>query len=392
MAAIENFDLRWDALSQSIDNAEYRVPEDTAPRVVDFLSGPAAGVLWTQLNVQKIRDLHRLIGAEGPRTTKLVMVPAIDLVIRNLYLDRPRADREDVENNNDPVHQFLDGFQPPPHPVAAPPRPIIPMVVVPPAVAPVVQPVAPPRPVVPPAIPQVIPPVAGGHGNLPSAARDLPRIVLAGGVHRAPIQRAARVPIDLSAGADDDPIEIDGDSDDNNDVTQTSTSSTTSADLGEIALRTLNSMNITCVDWMTTTDRERPWRVARNQHEAMNIARIFDLIGVRSNHFIKSAMLKRIIALQHFDSTGNVNVLDVVQGSSTELLPIRFLNGIYTQLQRRTQSQSRADRSSSSSSSSQQGSGGRRRQHPQQRSSTYSQPPAKKHRGPPPAGGSAGSQ
>jgi hypothetical protein len=382
MAVVENFDLRWDALSQSIDNAGYRIPEDTAPRVIDFLSDSATGVLWTQLNAQKIRDLHRLIGAEGPRTTKTIMIPAIDLVIRSFQLERPHLERGSpmLVADNDPAYQFLEGLQP----------------LLPPAVAPVLQPAIPLQPVIRPvAPPPVVPPpvIANANGLPPPAARDLPRILLSGGVHRAPVQRAARAPIDLSASVDDDPIEVDGDSDENHDIGVSTTSTTTSTDLGTIALRTLNNLNMSCVEWITVTDRERPWRVARNQHEAMNIARVFDLIGIRSNNFIKATMLKRIIALQHFDSTGNVNVLDVVQGSTTELLPTRFLNAIYTQLQRRTQSQSR---SSTSSSSSQSGSNGRHRQHGKQKppanSGSSSQPPSKKHRGPPSSGGSAGSQ
>ena len=183
-----------------------------------------------------------------------------------------------------------------------------------------------------------------------AAARDLPRVSVADtGVRSqslAPIAGAPGVPTRVRGELSSDPIELDDGSDDDGkeeDVNARPRTQEAVQDLGAVALQALMDLNMTASEWLRMTDRERPWKTARNHHEAVNIVRIFDQIGLRSNNFIRSLMLKRIIALQHFDQTGNVNVLDVVQGSPVELLPQKMINAIYTQLQRRTQSQADND-------------------------------------------------
>jgi hypothetical protein len=227
-----------------------------------------------------------------------------------------------------------------------------------------------------------------------AAARDLPRVSVAGTGVRSPNRIHASVlppaAVHITGGLVSDPIEV-GDNSSDEDVPVVLP---VGQDIGVLALGNLTNLNMTATEWLTMTDRERPWKTARNHHEAVNIVRIFDQIGLRSNDFIRSLMLKRIIALQHFDATGNVNVLDVVQGSAVELLPQRVINSIYTQLQRRTQSQARTSTSTGDSGRRNNNNNKRNRSSSgsQQSSQSSTSSSNKKFRGPPPSGGAAASQ
>jgi hypothetical protein len=227
------------------------------------------------------------------------------------------------------------------------------------------------------------------------SARDLPRLALGGSARPQSTVKTTTSTSSTTRTAGEDPNDIIDITDDSADETseERSDERAVSQDLGSVALRSLRNLRITAVEWLTMTERERPWRTARNQHEAINIARVFDQIGVRSHDFVRALMLKRIIALQHFDATGNVTVLDVVQGSVNELLPTRLTNAIYTQLQRRTQSQTQSQsRGRSSSYSSSNGDNNSRRSNKRSRGPSGPYNPSKKPRGPPPSGGAAAAQ
>jgi len=379
----ESFDDRWDAFAQRIDNARHPVPTATAPLVLEFLSERVADVLWTQMDAKRIKLLHRLIGAAGPSTrSKRQLIMDIDKVITaarqgDKVITAARQGDEELERKYDPPVQpnsseseesaeaaaeFFAGIQPPRTPTVSHTV----TVTSPPGVA--------------------------------AAARDLPRVYAAGpGVRSqslAPVAGAPVVRTRVRGDLSSDPIDLDDGSDDDGkeeDVNARTMTQEAVQDLGAVALQALMDLNMTASEWLSMTDRERPWKTARNHHEAVNIVRIFDQIGLRSNNFIRSLMLKRIIALQHFDQTGNVNVLDVVQGSAVELLPQKMINAIYTQLQRRTQSQAKA---STSTSDSNRRSNKRGRNSPgsQQSSQSSNSSSNKKPRGPPPSGGAAASQ
>ena len=377
---VTNFDNRWDTFTGEYDNAHYRVPQDTAPLVINFLSDRVASIAWVRMNKKRIAEVHRLIGASGSNTDKKnELINAIDTVIQSAR-EAAQVNGDQVESieqsssqasEAEAAREFLQDIRP--SPVVGPAR--VPSSILRSSAA----------------------PSAPAPATMSAAtAHDLPLVGSSAArtpVHVRPSITTTTTTTRRTAGElDSDPIELDASSSDE----EVHVERTVVQDLGSVALGSLRNLNMTAVDWITMTEKERPWKTARNQHEAVQFARVFDQIGIRDNDHVRALILKRIIALQHFDSTGNVNVLDVVQGSAVELLPTRLVNAIYTQLQRRTQSQSRG-RSSSYSSSSNDGptrrhNNNNKRGRDSNASHNSSSTSSKKPRGPPSSGGAAPSQ